>query len=160
MAMRDLMPSRRNRGVARRGEADWFHAFEDHMMDLFENFDRQIDRGTLGGDFFSPSLDISDRGSDLLVTAEIPGMEQKDLDVTVQDNVLTIRGEKKDQCEGGEKGHTYQECRYGRFERSVTLPAEIDPENCKAEYKNGVLRLTMPKRAKAEESKKKIPVNG
>jgi HSP20 family protein len=90
--------------------------------------------------------------------AEIPGVEAKDIDVSVEDGTLTIRGEKKYEREENEKGRYRMERSYGSFERSIPLPTEVDESKAKAEFKNGVLRLTLPKRAGAESRRKKIPV--
>ena len=92
------------------------------------------------------------------MSAEIPGVEPKDLDVTVEDYMLTIKGEKKYEREKKEEGQYRMECSYGSFQRAIELPAEVDESRAKAEFKKGVLRLTLPKRPGAQSRRKKIPI--
>jgi len=84
------------------------------------------------------------------VCAEIPGVEAKDIDVSVEDGTLIIRGVKKYEREETEKGEYRMERSYGSFERAIPLPVEVDEAKAKAEVRNGVLRLTMPKRPGAQ----------
>lgn len=95
---------------------------------------------------FAPTMDIEDSGEEVLVTAELPGVDIKDVDVLVSGNVLTVKGEKKDEHEKEDAGYYHRERWSGSFERSFTLPDAIDPEKVKAEMKNGVLRIRFPKR--------------
>ena len=98
---------------------------------------------------WAPKVDVIERDEDVLVRAEIAGVEKKDLDVSVTDNSVTIKGETR--YEGKEdKGHYYRrEISRGAFARMVRLPAEVDTEKAKADFKDGVLELTMPKLAKS-----------
>ncbi|NBB89682.1 MAG: Hsp20 family protein [Spirochaetes bacterium] len=95
---------------------------------------------------FAPSMDIEDSGDEVLVTAELPGIDIKDVDVSVSGNVLTVKGEKKDEHEDRDGGYYHRERWSGSFQRSVTLPDAVDAENVKAEMKSGILRITFPKR--------------
>src|SRR5439155_24860824 len=95
---------------------------------------------------------------EIKVCAEIPGVDAKDIDVSVEDGMLTIKGEKKYEREQNEKGQYRIERSYGAFERSIALPAEVDESKAKAEFKKGVLRLTLPTRPGAASRRKKIPV--
>ena len=103
-------------------------------------------------------MDVTETDKDVKVSAEIPGVEAKDLEVSVESGMLTIKGEKKYEHEENEKGQHRIERSYGSFERSIALPAEADESHAKAEYKKGVLRLTFPKRADAQSRRKTIPV--
>ena len=85
-------------------------------------------------------------------------MEPKDIDVSVEDGMLTIKGEKKYERQEKEKGQYRMERSYGSFERAIELPAEVDESKAKAEFKKGVLRLALPKRLGAPSRRKKIPV--
>jgi HSP20 family protein len=85
-------------------------------------------------------------------------VEPKDLDVTVEDYMLTIKGEKKYEREEKEEGQYRMECSYGSFQRAIELPVEVDESKAKAEFKKGVLRLTLPKRPGAQSRRKKIPI--
>jgi HSP20 family protein len=107
---------------------------------------------------FEPQIDITETEEEVKVCAELPGVEAKDVDVSMEENTLTIKGEKKYEREENEKGQYRMERSYGSFERSVLLPVEVDESKAKAEFKNGVLRLTLPKRPGAETRRKKIPV--
>jgi HSP20 family protein len=94
---------------------------------------------------FVPAIDVAEDDESLTLTAEVPGMKSEDLDVTVDNGVLTLRGEKREEQtkEGG--GYHRVERRYGQFERRIRLPNYVDPEKIDASYKDGVLRLVMPK---------------
>jgi len=101
-----------------------------------------------------PVVDIDETDDDFTVKAELPGVEKDDVDVNIENGILTIRGEKKTEIE--DKKHHRVECSYGSFVRSFTLPQAVDAEKVEANYNNGVLNLTIPK---AEEAKpKKIEV--
>ncbi len=107
----------------------------------------------LGG----PAVDIEDRENEVVVTAELPGLDSKDFSVEVEADRLILRGEKKAETEKREKTYYYRESSYGSFHRAVPLPAEVNREDAKAQYKNGVLTVTLPK---TEEAKaRRITVN-
>ncbi len=99
---------------------------------------------------FTPTLDVSDTKDAVVVKAEVPGIEPKDIQVELQEQVLTIRGEKKEEKE--EKGETYyrRERAYGAFARSVRIPAAVDRNKVNATFKNGVLTVTLPKAPEAK----------
>ncbi len=105
----------------------------------------------------SPKVDVFDNGGNFVVSAELPGVSREDLDIDVKDNRLTIKGEKKLENKTEKEGYLRVERSYGLFERSFFLDDNIDRENIKAEYKDGVLRLTLPR--KQDEPLKKIEVN-
>ncbi|MGQ0676301.1 MAG: Hsp20/alpha crystallin family protein, partial [Rhodospirillales bacterium] len=92
------------------------------------------------------------------VTAELPGMEEKDVELVVQDDVLTIRGEKKFEKEEKNKDYHMVERQYGSFQRSFTLPDIVDREKIAAKFDKGVLNVTLPKSAKAKERTRKIQI--
>jgi len=103
----------------------------------------------------TPTMDVTETEKEYEVTAELPGMEEKDVDITLSDGVLTIRGEKKSDHE--EKGKDYHmvERSYGSFARSLQLPASVDPSAIKASLDKGVLKVSVPKKMA---DVKKIPV--
>lgn len=105
-----------------------------------------------------PKLDISESDKKMEITVELPGMDEKDVDVEVSDGVLTIKGEKKSEKE--EKGKTFHrmERSYGSFQRSFSLPPTVDEEKIKAEFDKGVLTISLEKTATPEPAKKKIEV--
>ena len=125
---------------------------------LFDRFAGDFDLPTLfeDGKKWVPAFDISETEAEYMVTAELPGIDAKDIDVTFSDGVLTVKGEKKQEKE--EKGENYHrvERSYGCFQRSFRIPEKVETETVDAAYKDGVLKLTLKK---AEETKpKKIEV--
>lgn len=105
----------------------------------------------------SPRVDIFDDGNNFVLSAELPGVSREDFDIDVKDNRLTIKGEKKLENKTEKEGYLRVERSYGVFERSFFLDDNIDRENIKAEYEDGVLRLTLPR--KQDKPSKKIEVN-
>ena len=107
-----------------------------------------------------PAVDVVERRKDFRLKAELPGMDEKDIDVELSDRMLSISGEKKEErVEGEEEGNYYHsERRYGSFKRSFTLPEGVDPDKVEASFKKGVLTVTMPKTAEAQKKAKKIKV--
>ena len=99
---------------------------------------------------WNPAVDIYDKGSEVVILAELPGMKKEDIDVHVENNVLTIRGKKERKEEVKEEGYFRTERSYGTFSRSFSLPTTVDVSKIVAEYKEGVLTLSLPK---AEEAK-------
>lgn len=95
---------------------------------------------------FVPAIDVSEDENELTVTAEVPGMERDDLEVTVDNGVLCLRGEKKEEEEVSEETDYHRvERRYGQFERRMRLPNYVDADRIQATYEDGVLKLTLPK---------------
>jgi HSP20 family protein len=130
----------------------------------FERMKEEMDRfwdsfleGTLQGrgedrtEWF-PSLDVSETKNDFVVKAELPGMNPKDIDISLTDGMLTIRGEKKQEREEKEENYHFIERSYGTFSRSVPLSRGVKHDKITASYKDGVLRVVLPK---SEETKKK-----
>jgi HSP20 family protein len=101
---------------------------------------------------FLPSLDLAETKNEFVVKAEVPGMTPKDINISLAQGVLTIRGEKKQEKEEKEENYHFVERSYGSFSRSVRLPGEVQSDKIKAAYKDGILRVTLPK---TEETKKK-----
>ena len=100
--------------------------------------------GTIfGGE--SPALDMYETDNDVIVEAVLPGVKAEEVDVQVAGNVLTIKGERKEEKKEEKASYIYQEQRYGSFCRSLTLPTEVDVDEAKAEFEHGVLTLTLPK---------------
>jgi len=103
--------------------------------------------------YWLPALDIAERENEVLVKAELPGMKADDIDIQVQGNVLTISGEKKESKEDKDENYYHAERHYGSFRREVTLSSEVDVDHIKAEYKDGVLTITLPKTEQAKPKK-------
>src|SRR5436309_1925415 len=156
------VPSRRSedRSLAHRG-GDPFSYLRNQINRVFDDFWGEPwlePRGDMGAAGFWPQVDVTETDKEIKVCAEIPGVEPKDIDVSVEDGRLTIKGEKEYEREEKEKGQYRMERSYGSFERAIELPAEVDESKAKAEFKKGVLRLTLPKRPGAQSRRKKIPV--
>jgi len=92
-----------------------------------------------------PDIDMFEQGDKIVITADLPGMDKKDVSVEVKDRVLTLKGERKLENEVKEDDYYRRERSYGRFQRSFTLPAEIDENKIKADFKNGVLKIELPR---------------
>jgi HSP20 family protein len=106
---------------------------------------------------FAPRLEVVEQESEFLVTAELPGLEEKDFQLEVHGNVLTLRGEKRSETSGEQKGRHFTQRVYGEFRRAIELPVEVASDRASASFKNGVLTVTLPK---AETAKvRHIPVN-
>ena len=107
-----------------------------------------------------PGSTSARKDDDIAVSAELPGLEEKDVDVTLTDNVLLIRGEKKHEKEEKERGYTYTERSYGSFERRIPIDAEVLSDKVSAVFKNGVLTVTLPKSPEAQKHVRRIPIGG
>ncbi|GJQ49343.1 MAG: heat-shock protein [Candidatus Kuenenia stuttgartiensis] len=130
--------------------------FKKEMNKLFDTF------GGIGENVFRewmPPLDISETGETVVVKAEIPGVDPKEIHISVKNDALTIRGEKKGEKEEKGKNYHFIERRYGSFVRTVLLPTAVKYEQAKAEYRNGILEITLPKQEKEESKKIPIKVN-
>lgn len=106
----------------------------------------------------NPAIDMTEDAAAYKVTAELPGMTEKEIDVTLTDDTLTIKGEKKAETEEKDKNYYLSERSYGAFRRSFVLPDDVDRENVAAGFANGVLTVTLPKAAEARPEAKKIEV--
>ncbi len=107
---------------------------------------------------YLPPVNVREEDNQVTVSAELPGMKEDDIDVTVRRDVVRIAGEKKEEAETKEEDFYRMESSYGRFDRQIELPAEVDEDQAKAEFKNGVLTITMPKSEESKTKRKKIPV--
>lgn len=123
----------------------------DRLWDRFFGEDSGVTRWREG---WTPFLDVSETKNDLIVKTEIAGVDPKDVDISLSGDTLTIKGEKKQEKE---EGYHLMERNYGSFSRSIRLPVEVDQDKVKASYKNGVLKITLPKSEKIKS--KEIKVN-
>jgi len=129
-------------------------SFQNHFNQVFDNFFYPAARGAEESQEprWNPRVDIYDDKDNIVVKAEIPGIEKKDLFVDLKGRVLTLKGERSYDDEVKEDKYFRRESCFGRFERSFTLPGNVDSEAVKAEYKDGVLKINIPK---PEENKPK-----
>jgi HSP20 family protein len=162
MSVRDLIPWNRGRNltIRRHEEANPFLALHREMNRLFDNVLGGFDRAPIGFDrgFDGwPSIEVSDSDKELKITAELPGLEEKDIELKLADGVLAISGEKKTETE--DKDRLFSERYYGRFERRIPVE-DIDEDKVNASFRNGVLTVTLPKVAQPQRQAKRIAING
>jgi HSP20 family protein len=127
-------------------------AFRREVERLFDRFLGELPRLDLAGMGWTPHLDMTETKECLIVKAELPGLEVKDLDITISGNTLTLKGEKRQVREEQDEHHHLLERAYGTFTRTIDLPATVAADRIKAAFKNGVLIITLPK---TEEAKRK-----
>jgi HSP20 family protein len=157
--MRDLIPWGRNRNEPASTQAynaNPFLALHREMNRIFDDFSRSFDLpiSAPGWSTGWPHVEVSETADEVKVMAELPGLEQKDIEVTLHDGMLTIKGEKKSESNGA----VYSERWHGRFERSLQLGPDVDPDKVNAAFKNGVLTITVTKRPEAQRQVKRIPI--
>ncbi len=158
MARNPLTPFRSGGGLI--GGGDPFLSLHREMNRLFDDVFRgapaTAGQGSGAGNFVNALMNVSETENEIRITAELPGVTEGDIDVSLDDDVLTIRGEKKfKRTEGGEKeSFHFVERSYGTFQRAVRLPFPINPDQVKASFENGVLTVTLPKTAQAERTRR------
>lgn len=151
--MRSLIVPRRTRRVAApvpRGGLPIDRLFED----LWSGFDV----APFVPATFTPRLDVKETESEYVVRAELPGLDVKDVEIVLEEDVLTIRGEKHAEHADEDSGYKHVETVAGRFERRLALPAEVSADEVSATAKNGVICITLPKREEAQPRTRTIPV--
>ena len=171
MAGRSLLPFfSRNWSLSRSNEdTDPFMAFRREMNRVFDDAFRGFGRGSMPSLFgpafgrmpmetLMPQIDVSESEREIQVTAEMPGINEKDVEVILADDMLTIRGEKKAEHEQKNRDYHLMERSHGTFSRSLPLPFAVDPSQVKAAFKNGVLTITIQKRKEVLEKQHRIEV--
>ncbi|GBE02008.1 MAG TPA: Hsp20/alpha crystallin family protein [Nitrospirae bacterium] len=161
MSIRDLIPRRFSRG-----QEVPVRRVENPFRSAFDEMDRFVERffsdfavpPMVERDIFTPKVDLTEKGNEYRLTAELPGMDEKDVDVILDDDVITIKGEKKEEKEDRQKDYYYAERSYGFFQRTIPLPAEVDKDRVKATFKKGILTVELPKSEKAIREARKIEV--
>jgi len=170
MTVRDLAPWKWGKKdvAVRRDLNDPFDALRRQMDRMLEEFSEGFgitpfnwgNRGLLeenwGG--YWPQIDVTEDEKGYTVMAELPGLEEKDVEVTLSDNALTLRGEKKREFEEKDRNFYRMERSYGTFQRTIPIPAEVDEARIEASFKKGVLTVTLPKNETARKEEKKIKV--
>ncbi len=167
--MRSLVPRvgrSRERMPARRGELEPLVEFQREVNRLFDDFFgdlplwRQSDSPGRSEPAFWPRVDVSENDKGITVSAELPGMDEKDIKVELQDDAVIIRGERKEEQEEKGKDWFRKEQSYGSFRRVIPLPAGVEGEKAKAKFKKGLLTVKMPKKAGEESKRKLITIEG
>ncbi|MCG8693444.1 MAG: Hsp20/alpha crystallin family protein [Minwuiales bacterium] len=163
MKGRSLLPSFWGRhALSERGRDDPFTSLHHEIDKLFADFGRgfRMPSMMMEATGMAPSIDVSETDSAIQVTAELPGVDEKDVEVNLTDGVLTIKGEKKSEKEDKGKDYHLVERAYGAFQRDIPLPYDIDTEKVDAKYAKGVLTVTLPKPPESKAKVKKIEVKG
>jgi len=166
MAIRDLIPW--NRGekkvpVKREAYDDPVYQMQQRINSLFDDFSTGFNLSPfegLGESFgaFQPQVDISENDKQIVVSAELPGLDENDIEVSLAHNMLTISGEKKSAKEDRGKNYYHVERSYGSFKRTIPLPYEIETDKVEATFKKGVLTIDLPKTAETQKQRKRITV--
>ena len=154
--LRSLIPRSRQDPVPA-DEARPFFSLHRQIDRLFDDFFRDFDFPTLRGGWSAgwPNVEVADGDREVKVVVELPGLDEKDIDVTLRDGVLTLKGEKKRES----KSSDYSERWHGQFARSINLGSEVDPDKVSAAFNKGVLTITLEKRPDAQRNVKKIAIN-
>jgi HSP20 family protein len=160
MEMKSLIPwSWGGYKPARRDQPlDVFQSLHREMDRLFDDFTRGFAMPSEVAGVMTPKVDVAETDKEIEVTAELPGLEEKDVEVVLSDNVLTIRGEKKAEREEKDKGYYLVERSHGAFARSLRLPFDAEPEKVEAAFKNGILTVKVVKPKEVQAKTKKIPI--
>ncbi|MFZ0132855.1 MAG: Hsp20/alpha crystallin family protein [Desulfobacterales bacterium] len=143
--MKNLVPWKK-----RSGEMAGRHQEFNDLLERF--FGEHFPKG-LSGENWYPSVDVSERDKDIIVKAEIPGVEKEDIDIALEGRLLTIRGEKKHEKEEKNEHYHRVESSFGYYRRTIELPTAVDENKVEAKYKNGVLKINL-KKAKGAETRK------
>jgi HSP20 family protein len=151
MNLKSLIPVGRDRNVA--GSTNPFMSLQREIDRLFEDFTRGFPAFAGNGGKMLPSMDVTETDKEIEITAELPGLEEKDVQINVADNLLTIRGEKKAEKEEKDKNYRLIERSYGSFERTLELPDGVNADAIKASIAKGVLKVMVPKPAPAQAKK-------
>jgi len=155
MSLRSLIPVGRDRLTTLKAEP--FFSLQREIDRLFDDFARGFPTltsfGNGNGGKLMPSVDVVETDKEIEITAELPGLEEKDVQLNVADNILTIRGEKKAEREEKDKDYRLVERSYGSFERTLELPPGVDADAIKANIAKGVLKVTVPKPAPKQAKK-------
>jgi HSP20 family protein len=173
MAVKSLMPFFGNRQVTRgQQDADPLQAFRGDMNRLFDDFfssfplpgllaPQLAQVAQVTSPMLTPRIDVSETEQDIRISAELPGLDGDDVEVVLTDDLLTIRGEKsaeRKEDEDDERGYHVMERTEGMFSRSLRLPFKADPDQVQASFRNGVLTVTIPKPAEAQQRTRRIDV--
>ena len=149
MNLKSLIPIGRDRSVA-----SPFMSLQREIDRLFEDFSRGFPTiADNGATALMPSMDVTETDKEIEITAELPGLEEKDVQINIADNILTIRGEKKAEKEQKDKNYRLVERSYGSFERTLELPEGVNADAIKANISKGVLKVTVPKPAPTQAKK-------
>lgn len=139
---------------------DPFRSLFQEVQKTFEDFSRRTPFARFTSDMLSPKIDVAESKDAIEVTAELPGVDEKDIDVTLTNGMLTVRGEKKTERDEQDKDKNWHvvERSYGSFSRAIPLPFDPDPAKVEAKFDNGVLRIHLPKPLEVASKQQKIEI--
>src|SRR5690349_15422147 len=166
MSVRDLIPWGRSNNRApvpyRDDDRSPFLSLHREMNRVFDDFFRDFDMRLpmMGGAGFAagwPQIDLAETDKEVTVTAELPGLDDKDVELLVEDGMLTLRGEKRSETE--DKDRQVSERFYGRFERNIPLATDVQTDKAEARFRNGVLTVTLPKNPEALPKARRIAIH-
>jgi HSP20 family protein len=171
--MKSILPWKKqnsNVSVRRSGAINPFEVLHQEMNELFDSFFKEFGKGwampalqsglaPAFGDIV-PNVDVAENEKEIQITTELPGIDEKDVEVFLNEGMLTIRGEKKKEHDEKSKNYRLTERSYGSFERSIPLPSGIDGEHIKANFKKGVLTIAIPKTETSAANRRKIAISG
>jgi HSP20 family protein len=161
MSLTDLVPWGRQRSTAPArfsDEGDTLFALHREMTRIFDDFARGFGMGLparFGAAGVWPHVEVNETDKAVTVVAELPGLDQKDVDLSLADGVLTLKGKKERESNGA----LYSERWHGEFQRSLSVGADVDPDKVTAAFKNGVLTVTLGKRPEAQSQVKRIAIS-
>ena len=136
---------------------EFFTGFERRAPSLFRTYEPGWLLGGRRGEM-TPAVDVAEDDKAVTLTAELPGLKEEDIEVVLRDNMLTVKGEKKSEREEKNENYYLSERRYGAFERTFRLPEAADADKIRAAIQDGVLTVTIPKKAEAKKAEKKIKI--
>ncbi|MEW6775497.1 MAG: Hsp20/alpha crystallin family protein [Bdellovibrionota bacterium] len=145
----------------RKREDDPFTSLQRAVNAMFEDFTRRGDFLPVFGNgegIYVPKLDVSETDKEVQIAAELPGMDEKDVEVSISGDTLVLKGEKKHEKEEKKKDYYRMERSYGAFHRSIPLPEGVDKDKVDAKFAKGVLTITLPKTVEAQKAAKKVQV--
>jgi HSP20 family protein len=163
MKVKDLLPIARSKKDISVREQDRDHPFWSLRRDIDRMFDQFLEDSSLTpfdsmNRFSSPRLDIKESEKEIKIIADLPGLDEKDIDISIRDDVLHLKGEKRQEKE--EKGENYyrRERSYGSFQRDIVLPSTVESDKTEAVFIRGVLTITLPKKADSKQKSKRIEI--
>jgi len=161
MSLRDIIPFKKKNSPMVRENDDPFSLLRRRMDEIFEDFLGYPEGRKFGASLngFRPDADIVENDGEIKVSVELPGMDEKDIEVSIDRDSLVLRGEKREEKTDNAKGYYRMERTYGSFMRAIPLPAEIDQNKVNASFKKGVLTIRLPKSETALSRTKKIPIS-
>ena len=162
MANRHITPWQRRRSsdLAVRRETDPILSLQNEMNRVFETFFEEPFgmRSLEEWEGFAPSIDVYETDKEITVDVELPGMDEKDIDISLGSNVLTISGKKESEETEKSKSYFRHERTYGSFRRSIQLPDDVDEDKIDATYRKGILKIVLPKTAQSVSLRRKIEI--